>query len=127
MPWVRQAVVRRDFPNRLLVQLQEHQAVAYWGAEGDSRLVNSYGEVFDANLGELEKDDLPRLNGPEGQSAQVLAMHRTLQPLLTPMDLTLDQLEETPAAAGVRNLTPGPCWSWAVAAHLSWWPASNAF
>ena len=56
------------------VQLQEHQAVAYWGAEGDSRLVNSFGEVFEANLGELEQDDLPRLNGPDGQSAQVLAM-----------------------------------------------------
>ncbi|BCO29259.1 cell division protein FtsQ [Rhodoferax lithotrophicus] len=107
MPWVRQAVVRRDFPNRLLVQLQEHQAVAYWGAEGDSRLVNSYGEVFDANLGELEKDDLPRLNGPEGQSAQVLAMHRTLQPLLTPMDLTLDQLEETPRGGWRAQLDTG--------------------
>ena len=96
MPWVRQAVVRRDFPNRIKVQLQEHQAVAYWGADGDSRLVNSFGEVFEANLGELEQDNLPRLSGPEGQSAQVLAMHRTLAPLLTPMDLTLEQLELTP-------------------------------
>ena len=74
MPWVRHAVVKRDFPNRLKVHLQEHQAVAFWGVEGDSRLVNSFGEVFEANLGELEQDDLPRLNGPEGQSAQVLAM-----------------------------------------------------
>ena len=30
-PWVRQAVVRREFPNRLRVQIQEHQAVALWG------------------------------------------------------------------------------------------------
>lgn len=96
MPWVRQAIVRRDFPNRLKVQLQEHQAVAYWGVEGDSRLVNSFGEVFEANLGELEQDNLPRLSGPEGQSAQILAMHQTLTPLLTPMDLALDQLELTP-------------------------------
>ena len=33
MPWVRNAVVRRDFPDRLRVQLQEHQAVAFWGAD----------------------------------------------------------------------------------------------
>ena len=107
MPWVRQAVVRRDFPNRLKVHLQEHQAVAYWGTEGDSRLVNSFGEVFEANLGELERDDLPRLSGPEGQSAQVLAMHRTLQPLLTPMDLTLDQLDLTPRGGWRAQLDTG--------------------
>lgn len=107
MPWVRQAIVRRDFPNRLKVQLQEHQAVAYWGAEGDSRLLNSYGEVFEANLGELEKDDLPRLNGPDGQSAQVLAMHRSLQPLLASMDLTLNQLEQTPRGGWRAELDSG--------------------
>ncbi len=96
MPWVRQAIVRRDFPNRLKVQLQEHQAVAYWGVEGDASLVNSYGEVFEANLGELEKEDLPRLSGPDGQSAQVLAMLQTLQPVLKPIDMTIVQLELTP-------------------------------
>ncbi|MBE0474359.1 cell division protein FtsQ/DivIB [Rhodoferax sp.] len=95
MPWVRQAVVRRDFPNRLKVQLQEHQPVAFWGGEGDSRLVNNFGEVFEANLGELEQDDLPRLSGPEGQSAQLLAMLQALQPRLAQMELTLAQLELT--------------------------------
>lgn len=107
MPWVRQAVVKRDFPNRLKVQLQEHQAVAYWGVEGDSRLVNSFGEVFEANLGELAQDNLPRLSGPEGQSPQVLAMHRTLQPLLTPMDLTLEQLDLTPRGGWHAQLDTG--------------------
>jgi cell division protein FtsQ len=93
VPWVRQAVVRRDFPNRLRVQLQEHRAVAYWGAEGESRLVNSFGEVFDANLGEVEQDALPRLQGPETQSAQILAAYQALQPLFEPLDLPLEQLE----------------------------------
>ena len=107
VPWVRRAVVRREFPNRLKVQLQEHQAVAFWGAEGESRLVNSFGEVFEANVGEIEQDNLPRLNGPEGQSAQVLAMHQTLQPLFTPMDLTLDQLELTARGGWRAQLDTG--------------------
>ncbi|MDD2918915.1 cell division protein FtsQ/DivIB [Rhodoferax sp.] len=107
MPWVRQAVVKRDFPNRLKVQLQEHQAVAFWGVEGDSRLVNTFGEVFEANLGELEQDDLPRLSGPEGQSAQVLAMLNTLQPRLAPMELTLEQLELTPRGGWRAQLDNG--------------------
>lgn len=99
VPWVRRAVVQRDFPNRLKVQLQEHQAVAYWGAEGDWRLLNSFGEVFEANLGELEPDDLPRLNGPDRQSAQVLAMLHTLQPRFAAKEMTIEVLELTPRGA----------------------------
>ncbi len=93
VPWVRRGVVRRQFPNRLSVVLQEHQAVAYWGAERESFLINSYGEVFEANVGEIEQDQLPRLLGPEGRSSEVLAMHRALLPLLTEMDMGVDQLE----------------------------------
>ena len=95
VPWVRQAVVRREFPNRLKVLLQEHKAVAYWGVERESRLVNSFGEVFEANVGEVEQEFLPRLHGPDGQAAPVLAMYQTLQPLFEPMDLTLEQIELT--------------------------------
>lgn len=107
MPWVRQAVVRRDFPNRLKVHLQEHAPVAYWGVEGDSRLVNSFGEVFEVNLGELEQDQLPRLNGPDGQSVRVLATYQTLQPMLAPMELTLEQLELTARGGWRAQLESG--------------------
>ncbi len=93
LPWVRQALVRREFPNRLKVVLQEHQAVAYWGSESDSRLVNSFGEVFEANVGEVEPEDLPRLQGPEGQAAPALAMYQALQPLFEALELALEQLE----------------------------------
>ncbi len=92
VPWVRRAVVQREFPNRLRVILQEHQAVAYWGEEGESTLVNSHGEVFEANLGEIEQDDLPRLDGPVDRSADVLAMYRELQPLFEALDLQIEQL-----------------------------------
>ncbi len=92
VPWVRRAVVQREFPNRLRVILQEHQAVAYWGEEGESTLINSHGEVFEANLGEVEQDELPRLDGPVEQSAQVLAMYRELQPLFEALELPIEQL-----------------------------------
>jgi cell division protein FtsQ len=95
VPWVRQAVVRRDFPNRLKVLLQEHQPVAHWGSESESRLLNSYGEVFEANTGDLDRDDLPRLSGPLGQSAEVLAMYQALTGLFDPLGLALEALELT--------------------------------
>jgi len=93
VPWVRHAVVRREFPNRLRVDLQEHVAVAYWGAEPELRLLNSYGEVFEANVGEVEQDALPKLSGPDGQSSEVLTMYRTLAPLFAGMELPLEQLD----------------------------------
>ncbi|HSV35469.1 MAG TPA: cell division protein FtsQ/DivIB [Ramlibacter sp.] len=95
VPWVRQAVVRREFPNRLRVQLQEHHAVALWGPDSESRLVNDFGEVFEANPGDMEQDELPRLSGPDGHSAQVLAMFRAVKPLFEPLALDVQGLALT--------------------------------
>ena len=92
-PWVRRAVVQREFPNRLKVVLLEHKAVAYWGAEGDSRLVNTVGEVFEANPGDVETEELPVLNGPKGQAPQVLQAYHALAPLFEEMDTVLEQLQ----------------------------------
>ncbi len=107
VPWVRRAVVRREFPNRLHVSLQEHQAVAYWGAEAESRLINNHGEVFEANVGEVDQESLPRLNGPEGQSAEVLAMYRTLEPQFAKMEMPLEQLELTGRGSWRARLDTG--------------------
>ena len=95
VPWVRRAVVQREFPNRLKVVLQEHRASGYWGVEGETALINSHGEVFEANAGEIEQDMLPRLNGPRAQSAQVLAMYEALHPLFDGIDLSVELLELT--------------------------------
>ena len=95
VPWVRRAVVRREFPNRLRVTLQEHRAVALWGEDGGSKLVNSFGEVFEANVGDVEQDGLPRLGGPDGESALVLALYRALKPMFEPLDLAVEDLVET--------------------------------
>lgn len=107
VPWVRRAVVRREFPNRLHVSLQEHQAVAYWGAEAESRLINSHGEVFEANVGEVDQESLPRLSGPEGQSAEVLVMYRTLAPEFATMEMPLEQLELTGRGSWRARLETG--------------------
>ena len=107
VPWVREAVVRREFPNRLRVVLREHQAVAFWGADGDVKLVNSFGEVFEANSGDVEQDDLPRLTGPDGQSAQVLQMYRTVKPLFEPLDLAIEQFALSPHGSWSAGLDSG--------------------
>ena len=97
VPWVRLAVVRRLWPNRLAVTLEEHRAVALWQGLGDrdsgnDRLVNSHGEVFQANLGDVEDEGLVTLAGPEGSAAQLLAMQRRLAGTLAPIEARIGSL-----------------------------------
>lgn len=91
VPWVRSAVVRREFPNRLHVTLTEQVPVANWGDEAESKLINGFGDVFEANVAEVD-DRLPRLDGPIEQAGQVLGMYRVLEPQFQPYDFTIDEL-----------------------------------
>ena len=71
LPWVRKVEVRRIWPAKLEVSVEEHRPVARWG-EGRGELVNSYGEVFTALLDETEQAVLPQLAGPTGTASDVL-------------------------------------------------------
>ncbi|MCW5219994.1 cell division protein FtsQ/DivIB [Verminephrobacter aporrectodeae] len=95
VPWVRRAQLRRAYPGSLLVQLQEHEALAYWGPESGSALVNRQGEVFEANLGDIEQEGLPHLLGPAGSAPEVLRMHGLLQSAFAALELDLRVLELT--------------------------------
>ena len=92
VPWVRKAQVRRAYPNSLRVLLHEHVAQAYWGEASGAAMVNTLGEVFEANLGELEREGMPRLDGPQGSAPQVLRMFYALEPLFASMELSVDAL-----------------------------------
>ena len=98
VPWVRQAVVRRVWPNRLAVTLEEHRAAALWQGpddkdSGNERLVNGRGEVFEANLGDVEDEDLIILAGPEGSAAQMLSLQRRLAETLVPLGMRIDRVQ----------------------------------
>ena len=89
-PWVRSAMVRREFPDQLRVTLQEYVPVARWG-EGDARMLDSLGQVFEA--GSDEDDDLPTLTGPDGHAPEVLAVYRLLAPLAAPLGMRLNEVD----------------------------------
>jgi cell division protein FtsQ len=96
VPWVRTAVVHRDFPNRLRAQLQEHQPMALWGDEGANTLLNQQGVVFEANAEDQDVEGLPRLKGPLAQSLEVMQMYRYLKPILAAADMDIERLELSP-------------------------------
>lgn len=104
VPWVRTAVVHRDFPNRLRTVLQEHHPIALWGDDGASTMVNEQSQVFEASVDDVDVERLPRLKGSDGLSAEVVKMYQYLQPLFEAVDMEIDQLEMT-ARGSWRVLT----------------------
>jgi cell division protein FtsQ len=93
IPWIRSAFVRREFPNRLSVTLDEFSPVAQWSVEGDGKFLSAEGTVFEVNADEVETESLPLLKGPESQAKTVLEMYQFLKPLLAKMDMRIDKLE----------------------------------
>ncbi|MCC7098823.1 MAG: cell division protein FtsQ/DivIB [Rubrivivax sp.] len=93
VPWVRRASVRRVWPDRLVVTLEEHRTAALWqDDEREDRLVNQQGEVFAANVGDVEDEALPTFAGPEGSAPALLSMYRRLQPLAQALDARVEEL-----------------------------------
>ena len=104
VPWVRHAQLQRIWPMRLQVNLEEHRAAAYWEARVDGAdsateasaeraLVNSFGEVFQAELGDVEGEDLPVLAGPTHTAGTMLQMWRVLTPAAEKLGESIDRLE----------------------------------
>lgn len=107
-PWVRRAVVRRVWPGTVAVTLQEHRAAAYWARdEGDDHLVNTLGEVFEANLGDVEDDQLPVLAGPDGRSAEMLEMLARFEAALAPLQARIERLSLTERGSWEAELDSG--------------------
>jgi cell division protein FtsQ len=102
LPWVRRAEVQRVWPDRLRVTIEEHRAAALWegsaeagSAAGLERLVNTFGELFEANPGEVDADLLPVLTGPAEGVAQALALHARLQQVFAPLPAQVMRLERS--------------------------------
>jgi cell division protein FtsQ len=71
LPWVRRATVRRQWPNRLVVSIEEHRALARWNDEDGNRFVSVLGEAFGAPGEKAIGAALPLLLGPEGTEKEV--------------------------------------------------------
>lgn len=64
LPWVRNVELRRRWPDRLEVTLEEHVPLARWASRA---LVNTHGEIFEAAY----PDPLPEFVGPEGAAKEM--------------------------------------------------------
>jgi cell division protein FtsQ len=91
VPWVRKASVRREWPNQLIVAVEEHEALGTWGEDGS--LLSVKGDVFTANLAEADEDHpLPAFEGPVGSQKEVLARFAELRGWFAPIRLVPESI-----------------------------------
>jgi len=92
LPWVRNVTIRREFPDRLLVALEEHRALARWNG---AALVNTHGEVFVAS----SEEPLPEFIGRDGDSFEVAQRYGEFRQQLAALNLQVAQLALSPRHA----------------------------
>jgi cell division protein FtsQ len=85
VPWVRDASVRRQFPDTVEITFQAYEAFASWN---DRELVNRAGEVFAAE----SPAKLPRLRGPEGSAPLVTREFPQVTEALAPLGIPVNEL-----------------------------------
>lgn len=106
VPWVRKASVRREWPNKLIVTVEEHEPLGTWGDDG--RLLSTKGDVFTANLAEAEEDgELATFAGPEGSEKEVVARYRELHDWFRPISLAPESVQLSSRYAWTVKLDNG--------------------
>ena len=100
MPWVKSVNIRRKFPDGLILQIEEHQAVARWN---DDELVDKQGEVFAAETDQ----PLPRFIGIEGSSEEVLDEYKKFSEQLSALNLQVSQISLSARHAWQLHLSNG--------------------
>ena len=100
LPWVRRAAVRRVWPDRLEITVEEHVPLARWG---DGQLVNTYGERF-AGRADMA---LPLFVGPPGAEGEVTRQYLRFAAAVAPLGTALERVVLTPRFAWQLRLANG--------------------
>lgn len=104
LPWVRSASLRRVWPDRLVLTVSEHTAIARWGDDG---LVTADGVIFRPHDRRVPAG-LPRLSGPDEQALSVVERLQRWQPRLADLGLLIDALATDRRGDWTLELLGGP-------------------
>lgn len=107
LPWVRRATVRRVWPDRLELELEEHVPLARWGGADESgdlpAMVNNHGERFHAR----HAGELPLFVAPSGAEAEVARRYARFTEAVAPLGSPIDRIVLTPSYAWQIRLKGG--------------------
>ena len=105
VPGVREATVRRVWPDRVEIFVIERVAIARWAGGG---FLEIDGTHFAPAQGGGPADSLPLLAGPEGSQRLVLDLHVALERVLAPLGMPLAASELTRRGVLYATLRGGP-------------------
>ena len=106
LPWVRHAEVRRQWPARIEVSIEEHVPVAFWG-QATGQLLNSHGEVFAATMNVQPTAPMPTLIGPLEIAPEMLGYYQEAEEVLKPIGRLPHALSVSPRLAVQLRLDDG--------------------
>ncbi|MCS6050309.1 cell division protein FtsQ [Klebsiella pneumoniae subsp. pneumoniae] len=86
LPWIKQASVRKQWPDELKIHLVEYVPIARWN---DQHMVDAEGNAFSVPADRTSKQNLPMLYGPEGSENEVLQGYRDMGQVLAKDKFTL--------------------------------------
>lgn len=92
IPWVREATVRRRFPDAVEIAFQTYEPLARWD---EGALVSVGGEIFNADYAGA----LPRFKGPAGAGAAMAREYPLIARAVTPLASSVSELRLSPRGA----------------------------
>ena len=90
MPWIYQVSLRRIWPDRLRITIEEQRPIARWG---DKALVNRYGDIFEASPRDTDLA-LPVILGRRDRRQALIREFNEADAMLYPLGLKLVSLTE---------------------------------
>ncbi|NIF33174.1 cell division protein FtsQ [Enterobacter sp. Cy-643] len=104
LPWIKQASVRKQWPDELKIHLVEYVPIARWN---DQHMVDAEGNSFSVPAERTSKQTLPMLSGPEGSENEVLQGFRDMGVVLAKDKFTLKQAAMTARRSWQLTLNNG--------------------
>ena len=86
-PWVEEAYVTWRWPDRLHVDVQRLEPIAYWNTDG---FISDKGEIFVS--GHLSPGRLPHLSGPPGKEKMIMQQYVQINQVLNRTGHSVDTL-----------------------------------
>ena len=104
LPWIKQASVRKQWPDELKIHLVEYVPIARWN---DQHMIDAQGNSFSVPAERSAKQTLPMLSGPEGSEGEVLEGFRDMGAVLAKDKFTLKEAAMTARRSWQLTLNNG--------------------
>ncbi|AFV00694.1 cell division protein FtsQ/DivIB [Simiduia agarivorans] len=102
--WVDRVSIRRKWPDRLVIEIEEQKPIARWGSTG---YVNVRGELIESDAAMYQLSGLPTLVAAPENLEKMLQYYQTIAELMYARDLRLASIEVDARGSWTVSLADG--------------------